>query len=160
MKVCLHKGAARHRMRLYRDDGSAESAELGPDLPYHDLAHYVVERRFEIAAGFYGHIARGSSVGQLSTTPGVRALGPEALKAEILARCLQALLTGACSAEGFTQLTHAEFSQWGIPPLSKLSPEMLDALLAEYRALIERYAALRPGESLQLEFAAPAQGEG
>jgi len=152
MKITFQKGTARHRMTLRRQDGTTASADLGPNLPYHDLAHYVIERGLRIDEGFYGQIARGRSIADMSTTDAIRAMGPEALKAEILTRALQALLSGACTLESFTELANAEFAQWAIPSLEEPGTPMLRAMLEEYRALVERYRALKPDESLELEF--------
>lgn len=139
-------------MTFHRDDGSSERADLGPRLPYHDLAHYIIERRFGIKEGFFGHIARGQSVSDMLSTEAIRQMGSEGLKAEILTRSLQALHGGACTLEGFIELANAEFSQWGIPQLAKLEAQRLPQILDEYRALLARYDALKPNESLQLEF--------
>jgi hypothetical protein len=126
-------------------------ADLGPSLPHHDLAHCVVERRFGLKEGFFGKIARGYTPAQLSDKEIVKGLGPESLAAEILARALQALTSGSCTADQFEELVNAEFGQWAIPTIH-VSRRAVEALATDFKRLVDEYRALDDGETIRLEF--------
>lgn len=126
-------------------------ADLGPNLPYHDLAHYVVERHLRLPDGFFGHIARGYSPAQLSDKQVILSLGTAPYRAEILARALGSLATGACLPEQFEELVNAELKGLSLATM-RISPQTLGAMIAEFNALVQRYARLPDGASLSLEF--------
>ena len=81
----------------------------------------------------------------------ILSLGAEPYRAEILARGLGSLATGACGPEQFEDLVNAELSRL---PLSEMSipTQVREAMMLEFRALMDGYASLRDGESLDLEF--------
>jgi hypothetical protein len=60
-----------------QSDKSCEIASLGPGLPHHDLAHFVVERRWNLRAGFFRNIAGGYSFAQLSDKDVIKKLGAQ-----------------------------------------------------------------------------------
>lgn len=66
MRVTITKKERRNQLTGWRADGSGESADVGPSLPHHDLAHFVVERQVNLVHGFFGRIARGHSIAHLS----------------------------------------------------------------------------------------------
>ena len=51
MRIEIAKRGRRNELRCVRSDGSCEVASLGPGLPHHDLAHFVVESRWNLRAG-------------------------------------------------------------------------------------------------------------
>ena len=131
-------------------------ADLGPKLPYHDLAHFVVERTFNLTDGFFGHIARGYSPGQLSDKEVIRSLGREPYRAEILARALGSLDTGACNPDEFESLVNTELAALSLSGM-RIAPEVRDAMAVEYRDLAGAYASLPDGESIELVLNGPAE---
>lgn len=56
-----------HRCQLtyQRHDGEMLVADLGPDLPGHDLAHFVIEQKLGMRTGFYGNLYAGYTMAQL-----------------------------------------------------------------------------------------------
>jgi hypothetical protein len=152
MRISITKRGHRHEMRCVRQDGSAEVTDLGPKLPYHDIAHFLVERQWRLGEGFFGNIARGLTFAQLSDPTAIRNLGPQSLQAEILARALQSLCSGACTAEQFAELVNSELAHWRLPAI-QATLATVEVLATEYRDLVDQYQALRAGESLTLEFA-------
>jgi hypothetical protein len=151
MKILIHPKNGRSRLTCLRVDGSSTSADLGPTLPAHDLAHFVVERRLTLTSGFFVLIGRGYSIQDLSDAATIRSLGPEPYVAEILARGLGSLLTGACTPEQFPELVGTELAQMGLAMPAAVSPESTGEMLAELQDLLQRFRELAPGESLQLE---------
>ncbi len=125
--------------------------DTGPGLPHHDLAHFVVERHFGLKEGFFGNIARGYTPAQLSDKEVIKRLGPESMVAEIMARALQSLVSGACTREQFEELVGAEFLQWGMPRLA-IDSTVVDSMAEEFRGLLERFSMLADRESMALDF--------
>ena len=137
-----------------REDRSCELADLGPGLPHHDLAHFVAEQEWHLREGFFGNIARGYSVAQLSDKHVIKTLGAQSLQAEVLARAVGSVQTGACTEEQFSQLVNSELEHWHAPTLP-IDAARVSAVLTRFRALLARFESLHDGESLQLEFESP-----
>lgn len=151
MHICFTRRGGRSQLRCIRTDGSVASADLSANLPYHDLAHFVVERRWRLELGFYGNIARGRTVEELSDPDIMRGLGPQSLQAEVLTRGVQSVVAGACSAEQFAELVNSELARWHTPSVAA-PVAAVEAAVSEFRELAARYRALGDGASLSLEF--------
>ncbi len=114
MNITFSRKDGRTRLICRRADGTFTSADLGPSLPGHDFAHLIVERTQRLPAGFFVNIAKGDSIPQLSDAATIRSLGADPYVAEILARALGSLATGACTAEQFPELVGTELRQIGL----------------------------------------------
>jgi hypothetical protein len=152
MKITFSRKGGRTRVMCHRADGSFTSADLGPSLPGHDFAHLIVEQTLQLPAGFFVNIAKGYSIQQLSDAATVRSLGAEPYVAEILARALGSLVTGACTVEQFTELVSTELRQMGLSVPGGVSAESATRMLEELQSLLKRFAGLAPGESMELKF--------
>jgi hypothetical protein len=157
MVIRITKRGSRNLLSCARPDGTTASADLGPSLPHHDLAHFVVERAFGIADGFFGNVARGYTPAQLSDKDIIKGMGVEPYRAEILARALGSLKTGACTLAQFEDLVNAELSLLGLQHVC-IQPQVRDALLAEFEGHLDTYGKLRDGDSMTLEFTVPNPG--
>lgn len=151
MKITITKCDRRNELACWRDDGTCERADLGPSLPHHDLAHFVVEQGLNLQDGFFGRIARGFSVAQLGNKDVIMNAPPESLAAEVVARALQSLSSGASRLDQVVELVNWELSRFRISPVA-VDPERWSQMLTEFQGLIDRYEALAPREMLQLEF--------
>ena len=151
MNVTITKKENRNLLKCVRNDGTSMLAELGPGLPHHDLAHYVVERKLGLTRGFFGNIAAGYTVAQLSDKDIIKSLGAPTLIAEVAARALQSLSSGACAPNQFMELINTELAQWRIAALA-IEPDAISAMLSEFQSLLGRYAALKNGESMEIDF--------
>ena len=155
MKIAVTKKQRRNRMVCTRDDGSFSSAELGPGLPHHDFAHYVVETTLQLKNGFFGSIARGMSFTSLSDKEVIKSLGTESWTAEILAGALGSLATGACTIEQFPALVNSgmtrfkDFDASNVPTSTQIA-----LMLKRLQELLARWSQLGDGETLLLEFRA------
>jgi hypothetical protein len=156
--IRITKKGSRNLLSCARPDGTTASADLGPGLPHHDLAHFVVERAFGLEDGFFGNVARGYTPAQLSDKDVIKSLGKEPYRAEILARALGSLKTGACTPVQFEELVNAELSMLGLTHMC-IKPQVRDALLAEFKNHLDTYGRLRDGDSMTLEFSASAPRE-
>jgi hypothetical protein len=152
MLIKLSRSGTRNRLTCVRADGTFTQSDLGPRVPFHDLAHFVAEKNLNIREGFFGNIQRGFSVEELSSKEVILSLGPESRISEVLARTLQLLGSGACAKEEFAQLINAELQIYGIPHTLELNTEIIDAMEAEYRALIGEWNAVNDGGTLDVEW--------
>jgi hypothetical protein len=155
MVIRITRRGSRNLLSCARPDGTTASADLGPVLPHHDLAHFVVERAFGLKEGFFGNVARGYTPAQLSDKDIIKSLGREPYRAEILARALASLTTGACTPAQFEDLVNAELLHLGLPHM-RIEPQVRDALLAEFKGHLDTFGRLRDGDSMTLEFSASA----
>jgi hypothetical protein len=152
--IRITKKGSRNVLVCVRPDGSTAAADLGPSLPYHDLAHFVVERVFGLEDGFFGNVARGFTPAQLSDKEIIRSLGAAPYRAEILARALGSMATGACAPDQFEELVNAELAGLALSTMC-ISPATRDALLVEFKGYMDRYSGLQDGESMTLQFELP-----
>lgn len=126
-------------------------SDLGPDLPAHDLAHFVMEQALGMEAGFYGNLYRGYTMAQLGDKHVVRQLPVEAMIAEVATRALQSLAGGACQQDEFNALINLELSGMPTDFRINLPPAEITQLMEDYRHLLQRWKALPMGETLGLE---------
>lgn len=157
VNIRITKKGSRNVLACLRPDGTAVSADLGPNLPHHDLAHFVVERAFALSDGFFGNIASGYTPAQLSDKHVIQSLGKGPYRAEILARALGSLHTGACTAEQFEDLVNAELTSLGLPCM-RIAPALLEGLRVEFNQHLTTYQALRDGDSMILSFSVRGSG--
>ena len=154
MRIAFHKGSGRHTLSCVRDDGTTTRQEAGPGLPFHDLAHYIAERALGLRLGFFGMVAAGRSLRELSDPEVLRTLGEEAMEhamvAEVLARAVGSMATGACRAEDLSTLLLAELGERLPLALRNLSLQTVRAIEARYAALSAEWRALPEGATLTL----------
>lgn len=153
MKIRLHKKSGRNQIICCRPDGTTDISDIGPNLPFHDIAHYIVESELGLKNGFYGNISQGYSVAQLSDKKIIKTLPVESTVAEIVTRALQSLHTGACDPVQFYELINSECSVWNIRYPLSLDNEQLNKMLTKYRGHIEKWNELGEGEYLELNWA-------
>ena len=153
MEIRIEKKGQRSRLLCIRADGSFTQSDLGPGLPYHDLAHYVSERFLGLNGGFFGQIAQGRSIVELSDKYVIPPLGPQALIAEVLARATGSMATGACLPDEFVPLVQAELTPEQQKLVSFLDNNIGKKILNEYNNIIKRYNDLPDETHLSLEWA-------
>lgn len=104
-----------------------------------------------MTGGFFGNIESGYSIEDLSDKEVIETLGEEAMQAEVVARAIGSLATGACRAEQFEFLVNSELLHLEMARLDGLSEQLAQRLLREFNELIEAYTDLVDGESMALE---------
>ena len=152
MHVTFTRRGSRTTLICSRADGSVDRSDLGPSLPYHDLAHFVAESELELADGFFGSVAAGRTIAELSDATVIPTLPPGSMQAEVAARAVGSLATGACRPEQLAGLVNSELEHLGLPPLTALDPQCAERLLAGFRDLVARFEAVADGDSLDLTF--------
>ena len=152
MKITFVKGSDRNQLICQRSDGWRTRADLGPGLPMHDLAHYVVEKYLGLEKGFFGNIKSGMTIQELSDKEIIKTLGPESWLSEVMARNIQALMSSASTEENYMELVRweADVNQNFTPP--DLTVDEVRNLKVQFGQLYAQWMALMPGEKLILEF--------
>ena len=152
MQVTFARRDNRTTLTCLRPDGSIERADLGPSLPYHDLAHFVAESELGLEQVFFAGLASGRSVAELSDAEVIPTLGPGAMQAKVAARGVASLATGACHTEQFEELVNSELRHLHVPELPGLSDKAAADLLHQFQALVTEFDAVADGDSLSLNF--------
>jgi hypothetical protein len=135
-----------------RRDGSQTWSRLTPGFgPHHDLTHFVVETSLGLRRGFYGLVASGRAIDELSDTQTLGPAGPEALLAEMLVSALQSEATGVATADDFAARLTSACAGFGITP-PEIAPSVLEAMRDRMRALWQQWQATTPGRALELDF--------
>lgn len=89
-----------HQLTIVRDDGSVDTVQLETrSLLVHDLTHYAVERTLEMKNAFYGQLARGVTLAQLSDSSTPWPTGSELARAETIVGPMQSFLSGHLARE-------------------------------------------------------------
>ena len=152
MKIQIKKSSQRSVLTCTRDDGSIEVADLGPSFPNHDLAHFVVETQLKLTQGFYGLIEDGMSMEELNSGEVIKTLGPEIWMAEILARTLQSLCSGACTTQQFNELIKWEARVMKDVQLPEITLDRVIRMKEEMDRLCTRWSAISEGQHIELEY--------
>jgi hypothetical protein len=148
MRIRITKEHGRHRLICTRRNGSHTQGGVGPGLPYHDLAHFVVENELHLTQGFFGLIDEGYSIEELGDKAVIRTLPAEAFVAEVLARNLQGLSNGAVAQSDAVAAIEAEL---GHRPKG-LTTEVLQGMLATYIQLLNTWEQVSDGSALELRW--------
>ena len=156
MQVNITKKNNRNLLTCVRPNGGVVQSNLGPKLPFHDIAHLVVENTLQLNQGFYGNILNGYSVEQLSDKQVIKTLPPQAWFAEIVTRALQSLSSGACTVQQFPTLVETESQQFSINYSATLTQETINRMYTEYQHLMKQWHNLSEGETLNLYFTSAA----
>lgn len=151
-KITLTKKNNRNQLVCHRTDGTTEISNIGPSLPHHDLAHFVVEKHLGLTGGFFGNVARGYSMVELADREVIQSLGAESWIAEIITRSLGSLSTGACTPEQFSELVDTELALMSIPEVADLTANVATDMLSHFNELHAQYLALGEGATMELEF--------
>jgi hypothetical protein len=160
MRVRFTKGPVSSKYDLLactRPDGSETRGEMPRQgiLP-HDAIHFVVEQTLGWSDAFFGHIARGAEVSQVTTRLHGEKVdwsqATQALQSESLVECLQAeQWGGAASAELFAQTLTETCRHRGVA-----SPVLTVEDLARVRTALRNFGAawrpLGPGTTLERDW--------
>jgi hypothetical protein len=144
----------RYRLECTRQNGSKTSAELETrSFLIHDLMHFVVENRASLSDSFYGPIARGKEL--VDVTPKTMreegaSLGEEAQTTEIVVATLQS--KGDTSPKA-RQIGISEYlALSGLPLPEYLTSEWCEEVMNEHRELMRRWNNMRIGGEIALQW--------
>ena len=151
-----------------RADGSStwqrQLGLRGQFFPMHDLTHYAVETVLDYREGFFGLIAAGWEISDFAPPFPRGSIPTGAREVEIVVSLID---TERPDAAGWTagefreqgELYVASRRATGKDPgdMPALSDEDLDQIRVLRGELLERWAATKAGETLELVFGGPAQ---
>ncbi len=152
MEIIITKGNNRNTLTCKRENNTTTSLNLGPDLPNHDIAHYVIETKFNMKKGFYGAIKSGMSIEELSDKNTIKKLGSESWLAEIMTRNLQGIGSGAVAIEQFIALVKWEAKGFKNMTIPEMDINMIKDLKTEFDYLCDRWDKIPEGAQLNLTF--------
>ncbi|WP_298513003.1 hypothetical protein [uncultured Kordia sp.] len=152
MEIIINKGEHRNTLYCKRADGTFTSENLGPEIPNHDIAHFVVEKKFNLTKGFYGNIAAGMTIKDLSNKDIIKNLDSESWLAEIMTRNLQSLGSGAAIIEEYIELVTWEASTMKNIQIPTMNLPQIHEMKAEYDALCKQWKLLPIHGELRLQF--------
>ena len=152
IEIIFKKQYSNKLVTYLRDDGSSITEKLGPDIPHHDLAHFVVEQEFSLEHGFRGNINKGMTIAQLSDKTIIKDQPVESWLAEVMTRNLQALQSGAAEPNQFIKLVQWEAQS--VPELScpPMTINQVQKMKSQYRSLCEDWEELPENETIKLFF--------
>ena len=144
--------------RFERADGTATwQRKDGPQANFfaaHDLTHYAIETTLFYRRGFYGLVAEGWDLSDFGTPWPRGPLPPDAEPAELIAGLLDGERAAGerCSAEEFNEKIALYYETHTLMDPPTLTQEELDRIRKFASELRARWAAVFPGDSLELTF--------
>ena len=152
MEITIIKGKNRNTLTCKRKDGTLTSMNLGPDIPNHDIAHYIVEKEFKLENGFYGKVKSGMTIEELSDKEIIKNLGSETWLSEIMARNLQSIGSGAVKTEQFIELINWEAQNINGIEIPNMSLTIIEKMKSDFDHLCEKWNLIPEGGKLKLVF--------
>ncbi|WP_299314772.1 hypothetical protein [uncultured Aquimarina sp.] len=150
MEIILTKGKTRNTLTCIRQDGSLTSVNLGPNLPNHDFAHFIVENKFKLKDGFFGNIKAGKSIVDLSDPELIKDLATETWLSEILARNLQSLRSGALEIVQFAEIVKWESKKIRVIEVPEMSFEDVSEMKQDFDNLCGKWNLIQESEEMKL----------
>ena len=154
MRIRLTKlSDQRHAFEIERDDRRRERVELETrSCLLHDLTHFALEEAAGIDAGFFGSLATGKTLAELSR--GDEAGAPQytglALEVERTVAVLQKI-TRESPAAAHARIT-AMLALQGESPPEWFTPELVSRIHERMRALVGRWKATPYGSAMELDW--------
>jgi hypothetical protein len=153
MRIRFHKVSDhRHVLELVRADGRAEtmSCETRSYLQ-HDLLHHATEGEARLEQGFWGYLARGTSLEKMNerTGPDMTGALPGMLMIEQIVGVLTGVVKGRSPEEAMAALQQtAEHGGWTMPDW--LTADFISRVQERLRQLQGRWRATPFGGTMEL----------
>ncbi len=152
MKIIITKGKTRNTLTCKRKDGTLTSINLGPNIPNHDIAHYVVEKQFKLKNGFYEKVKSGNTIEELSDKKIIQNLGSETWLSEIMARNLQSIVSGAAKTEQYIELVNWEAKNISEIKVPIMNLTDIEKMKSQFDQLCEKWNLIPENGELKLIF--------
>jgi len=152
MKIIITKGKTRYTLTCKRKDGTLTSINLGPNIPKHDIAHYIVEKQFKLENGFYGKVKSGNTIEELSDKEIIQNLGSETWLSEIMARNLQSIVSSAAKTEQYIELVNWEAKNISEIKVPIMNLTDIEKMKSEFDQLCEKWNLIPENGELKLIF--------
>lgn len=153
MQIALTKiNPNEYKLSLTRVDKTTDQAILDyRSFLKHDLVHFVFENNAGEMNGFYGLLAKGKSLKDLSPQnmkENETELSQLMVVESIVGPLQGSLTSGAIDFEQL--LSYLKLNKLAIP--SYLNKSLLDSVLREVQVLFNRFERMNIGDSIELEF--------
>lgn len=152
MDIIITKGNKRNTLTCKRQDGSVTAVRLGPNVPNHDFAHFIIEKKFNLQKGFFGTIKAGKTIDELSNPVAIQEMSPETWLSEILARNLQSLRSGAVEIKQFEEIIQWESEKINGIQVPEMTIQDISELKQDFDDLCKKWDSLRENENITLFF--------
>jgi hypothetical protein len=148
-------------LTLTRADGSVtwqrQNGSLGVVFPPHDLTHFAIESELHFRSGFYGLVADGWEISDFAAPWPRGAIPAEAREVELIVGFFDSERRSMDRWDAAAFNEHAEKFVAAGKYAGKIKvPVLRDEDIARVRAvrdhLLQRWHALPPGDSMELEF--------
>jgi len=159
MRILFHKlNDDRHALELVREDGQRERVECETrSYLEHDLLHYAAEAEAGLDGGFWGSLARGTTLAAMNDRSSPAYPTEEGMVIEQVVGVLSGLLKGRPPPElvaGFQRYADA----LGHTPPPWLTIPCVEAVQARMRRLLGHWRATPFGHTMELRWP-PEAGE-
>ena len=155
--ISIKRGQPSSTLTVRRADGSITWSKLHPGMELHDLAHFAVEQSLGLEKAFYGLLAEGFAISDFEMPKEQRPhrlrtanLPAESLQTEHLINLLMTELQYGSELPGFLGQFESILVQHGLPPMDRLSTEMLNDIRKLIADLRIRWSGVSVGEILEL----------
>lgn len=155
MHVQLKKGRdGPPALSCVRPDGSRTWSQVHPFIPGHDLLHLALETTLGVSGGFFGLIASGWELADFAAPRASARMGNEASWVESMVGLLDQERAGGpkWSAAEFNAAMVLTCSTRGVGGCPDVTDAQLDMVRRRHRDLLEQWAGVPPGGSLETEF--------
>ena len=152
MEIIITKGKNRNTLTCKRKNGTLTSVNLGPDIPNHDIAPYIIEKEFKLENGFYGKIKSGMTIEELSDKEIIRNLDSETWLSEIMARNLQSIVSGAVKTEQFIEIINWEAQNLSGIRVPNMNLRDIEKIKSKFDKLCEKWNLIPENGELKLIF--------
>jgi hypothetical protein len=138
-------------LTVIRSDGTRTWTPLKPGFgPLHDLAHFVIETELGLAGGFYGLLNQEHDITDFEEDADRSWINDEGRYAEAVVMTLQYVYHSVAEASRFNEMVAETCGTLSVPSGPAFSDEKIGALCRRYKALVERWRQLPPGDILEL----------
>jgi len=150
-----------HRFEYRRADGTGEALEMETrSLLFHDLLHYAVESEADLKGSFYGILGRIGGYEELTVNGGAALGGEVAITERVVGALTGALRQDDLDADAFVAQVTEFLEIYDERPPRWLTSAFVLAVRERMRRLMGRWKATPFGETLELHFPSPPEGEG
>ena len=147
---------SRPTLTCVRPDGSRTWSQVHFFFPIHDLTHFAVESVFGFTEAFYGLVRSGWTLDDFGKPGAASRHPPEALVAEHMVGLLDIERASGqlMDPSEFTEQLNRALTAQGLPAFRDVTGPELAEVRRMRGELQGRWAALAPGETLEIEFPA------
>lgn len=153
MEIFFKKGNTKNSITIKRPDGSSTWMEAEHFMIVHDMAHFIVEEKFQFKHGFYGLVESGIDITDFEKKQKItpHQLPKEAIKTELLVNLILTELSDRKRLDDFNSTFNSTAGQYGLSK-EEFKADDLNAIHDQLNELLARWSSLSVNESIHLEW--------